>query len=147
MKLISVFVLACCAPFVFAQEESFKRECSVSDETVIVHVKKVPDLKQSCYEVSYENQKGYLCVWAGGTTPGREYGFTTNFNKEDVTEEGWFPRGGGNVGCTAERCFSQLCNRLVSDYRREQDRNRFSPMHASQQLDDFFKSNPTSQTR
>ena len=146
MRLIPVLVLACCAPFVFAQQDSFKRECSVREETVIVNVKKVPDLKQSCYKVSYEDQKGYLCVWAGGT-PGREYGFTENFNTEDVTEEGWFPNGGGNLGCTAERCFSALCTRLILDYRREQDRNRFNPKNASEELDEFFESKPTSQTQ
>ena len=145
MRLIPILVLACCAPFVFAQEDSFETKCSVGEDTVDVRVKKVPDLKQSCYEVSYEDQKGYLCVWAGGTTPGREYGFTTNFDTEDVTNEGWSPRGGGNVGCTAERCFSALCNRLVLDYRREQDRNRFNPKDASEELDEFFKWKPTVQ--
>ena len=146
MRFILVLLLACCAPFVFAQQDSFKRECSLREETVDVNVKKLPDLKQSCYEVSYEDQKGYLCVWGGGGTPGREYGFTKNFNTEDVTEEGWFPSGGGNLGCTAERCFSALCRRLVSDYRREQERNRFNPMNASEELDEFF-TKPTSQAR
>lgn len=136
MRLFSALVLACCAPFVFAAQHD-KRECSVGDETVIVHVKEVPDLKQSCYEVSYEDQKGHLCVWGGGT-PGGAYGHTRNFYPEDVTEEGWFPTGGGNLGCTAERCFSELCNRLVLDYRREQAHNRFNPTNASEELDKFF---------
>ena len=145
MRLIPILVLACCAPFVFAQEDSFETKCSVGEDTVDVHVKKVPDLKQSCYEVSYKDQKGYLCVWAGGTLE-REYGYTRELNPEDVTEQGLNPRS-GNFGYSVSDGFNRLCNRLVSDYRREQAQKEFNPTIASEQLDDFFKSKPTSQTQ
>ena len=72
----------------------------------MVEVQEVPDLKQRCYEVAHGKQKGYLCVWAGGT-PDRKYGYTRSFDPEKVTEQGW--TGGGNLGCTAEDCFNALC--------------------------------------
>ena len=63
-------------------------KANVGDETVMVEVQEVPNVKQRCYEVAYGRQKGYLCVWAGGT-PESKYGYTRSFDPENVTEQGW----------------------------------------------------------
>lgn len=115
----------------------------MGNETVMVDVQEVPDLKQRCYEVAYGRQKGYLCVWAGGTPEGK-YGYTRTFNPENVTEQGW--TGGGNLGCTADDCFNALCAWLVRDQRLEQARMRFDAKVAAEELDEFFKSQPPRQT-
>ena len=114
-----------------AQVPPHQRACSVADETVMVKVQEVPDLKQRCYEVVYENQKGYVCVWAGGT-PERPYGFTENFSPEHVTKEGWTGAGGGSVGCKADSCFRSLCSRLVKKHREEEERTKFDPDAAAE---------------
>ena len=121
-----------------AQSTSLERECAVGNETFMVQVQEVPDLEQRCYEVAYEKQKGYVCVWAGGT-PERPYGFTENFSHEHVTKEGWTAAGGGNVGCKADRCFQSLCSRLVRKHREEEGRTKFDPAAAAIGLDKFFK--------
>ena len=114
-----------------------EKECPVGEETVMVAVQDVPNLKQRCYEVIYGRQKGYVCVWAGGTPDGK-YGFTRQFDAEDVTEQGW--TGGGNLGCTAEGCFNQLCSWLVRDHKLELARMKFDAKAAADELDEFFKS-------
>lgn len=137
MRLFFVLLLAatCVSVSVFAQEH-FQRECTVESEKVMVEVQKVPDLKQRCYEVTYLSQTGHLCVWARGT-PGREYGYTMEFSRERVTEQGF--EGSGSFGMTAEGGFNQLCATLVRNHRREQARQKFDPDAAAEQLDEFFK--------
>ena len=104
-------LVLCAVPVV--SQDGFKAECHMgADDVVMVDVQKVPDLEQSCYEVSYENQKGHLCVWAGGT-PDRACGYTMRFNAEDVGEDGWTGRN-GSLRYATENCFAVLCRRLVS---------------------------------
>ena len=126
-----------------AQTVGTQRACPVGDEKVMVEVQEVPNLKQRCYEVVHGKQKGYLCVWAGGTPDGK-YGYTRNFDAERVTELGW--TGGGNLGCTADDCFNALCAWLVRDHMLEQGRLRFDPEAAADELDEFFKPQPSRQT-
>ena len=122
-----------------AQMNFVERACPMGDETVMVEVRPVPNLKQRCYEIVYEKQRGHVCVWADGTPDG-PYGFTRNFKPEQVTEQGW--RGSGNLGCTADDCFRQLCRWLIGDHRREQARRKFDIDAATKHLDEFF--NPQS---
>ena len=121
---------------VAAQTARVERACTVGGDTVVVQVQEVPDLQQRCYEVVYGTQKGYLCVWAGGTPDGM-YGYTRRFDAQNVTEQGW--TGGGNLGCTADDCFNALCAWLVRDHRLEQARMKFDPQAAAEELDEFFK--------
>ena len=128
-----------------AQNTLLERECPIGNETVMVQVQEVPDLKQRCYKVIYEKQNGYVCVWAGGT-PERPYGFTENFHPEHVTKEGWNAAGGGSVGCKADQCFRSLCSRLVRKHREEEGRSKFDPEAAAESLDKFFRPQMTRQT-
>ena len=118
-----------------AETTSFQRDCPADNESVLVEVRAVPNLKQRCYEIVYEKQRGHICVWADGTPDG-PYGFTRNFGPEQVTEQGW--KGSGNLGCTANDCFNSLCRWLVEDHRREQARLKFNLDSASKKLDEFF---------
>ena len=136
-RLIPILVLVCCATFVFGQE-LFQRECPVGDESPEVEVQEVLNLKQRCYEVSFETQKGYLCVWARGT-PESQFIYTVGaFDSEKVTEQGWI--GGGNVVGTVDDGFNRLCAWVVRNHRREQARTEFNPNAATEELDEFFKS-------
>ena len=120
-----------------AQTTSLQRICQTGNEPVMVDVRAVPNLKQRCYEIVYEKQRGHVCVWADGTPDG-PYGFTRNFEPEQVTEQGW--RGSGNVGCKANDCFNSLCRSLVEEHRREQNRLKFDLDAATKKLDKFFNS-------
>ena len=125
------------------QTARIQKACPIGDKPVMVEVREIPRLKQRCYEVAYETQRGYLCVWAGGTPDGK-YGYTREFDPEKVTEQGW--TGGGNVGCTAEACFKGLCSWLVRDRMRELNRMKFNPDEAGDALDAFFKPQTPPQT-
>ena len=120
-----------------AQTTSQQRICPTGNESVMVEVRAVPNLKHRCYEIVYEKQKGHVCVWADGTPDG-PYGYTRNFEPEQVTEQGW--KGSGNVGCKAIDCFNALCRWLVGDHRREQNRLKFDLDIATKKLDEFFNS-------
>ena len=128
-----------------AQMTHLQRPCPLEGETIMVTVQEVPNLEQRCYELLYENQKGYVCVWAGGT-PDRPYGFTTNFQPEHVTKDGWTAAGGGNVGCKAEQCFRSLCRQLVRKHKEETGRTNFDPDSAAEKLDEFFEPTARSKT-
>ena len=124
-----------------AETTSIQRKCPVGEESVLVEIREIPDLNQRCYEVIYETQRGYVCVWAGGTPDG-PYSYTMNFDPKKVTPQGW--TGGGNVGCKAEDCFRGVCGQVIRKHREEQDRLKFDPDTAADQLEQFFKSGPPS---
>ena len=138
IQIILATAVTAYGSFAWAQNTLLERECPIRNETVIVQVQEVRDLEQRCYKVTYEQQNGYVCVWAGGT-PERPYGFTENFDPGHVTKEGWTAAGGGSVGCRADACFQSLCSRLVQKHREEEGRTKFDPEAASKELDEFFK--------
>ena len=135
LKITAAITAVVAYSSIWAEKDPIERSCPVDGGFVPVQVEAVPNLKQSCYEVAYEEQSGHLCVWAGGA-PGREYGHTKNFDPKKVTERGW--TGGGNVGCSADDCFKELCLQLVRNHDRERARTRFNPKVASEKLDEFF---------
>ena len=121
-----------------AAEESagLKRPCAVKGRVVDVNVMPVPDIPQRCYEVSYHEQRAYVCVAAGGTPEG-PYSFSLDrFEPERVTKDGW--TGGGNFGNTAEQAFQTACTLTVIRHETEKAKQEFDPEKAGRALDEYF---------
>lgn len=137
MKLAFVLLIAIRTPLVEAQNQP-DRACIVGDEPVMVKVQEVPNLKNLCYEVGYENKKGYLCVAALGT-PERPFTYSNELDPNLVTDQGLLKYG--YVG-TADSVFQALCHSLVIRYREEQDRLEFDPEKAAEELSEFFSGVP-----
>ena len=121
-----------------AAEDSggLKRPCPVEGRDVEVTVTAVPDIPQRCYEVSYHEQRAYVCVAASGTPEG-PYSFSLDrFDPERVTKDGW--TGGGNFGNTAEQAFQRACTLTVMRHEKEKAKLEFDPEKARKALDKFF---------
>ena len=96
----------------------------------------VPDILQRCYEVSYHEQRAYVCVAASGT-PEKPYSFSFGrFDPERVTKDGW--TGGGNFGNTAKQAFQGACTLTVLRHEQEKAKLKFDPEEARKELDEFF---------
>ena len=91
--LVTMAAFAAIGPL-SAETTSLQRKCPMGEESVLVEIREIPDLKQRCYEVVYQTQKGYVCVWAGGTPDG-PYSYTINFdpNGKPRTRRGFHSRG------------------------------------------------------
>ncbi len=137
---IAPAVLLCLAlPYVsLAAEDSggVKRPCLVEGGEVEVTVKAVPDILQRCYEVSFHEQRAYVCVAASGT-PEKPYSFSLGrFDPERVTKDGW--TGGGNFGNTAQQAFQGACTLTIMRHDQEKAKLKFDPEIARKELDEFF---------
>ena len=124
---------------VSAESPTFKRPCPIDGRTVDVVVAPIPDIAQRCYEIAYQEQRSYVCVWFEGTPEG-PYSFSSSFDAKRVTTDGW--TGGGNVRVTAEDAFKGACRSAVQRYEIEKRKLRFDPDKAAQALDEFFKAAP-----
>lgn len=125
-----------CVSLVAEATGGLKKPCPVHGGEVDVTVTAVPDIPQRCYELSYHEQRAYVCVAASGT-PEAPYSFSLDkFEPKHVTKDGW--TGGGNFGNTAEQAFQRACALTVTRHEQEKAKREFNPEKAREALDKFF---------